>query len=95
MSGDIYCGHVQHLYQVDYSELKPGGGYRIKFNPQYLLNNKQHSFVFIFGPTQDAELADLKTQKCVKILFESKKAVNPEHPGTGPRNTVVVLEYVE
>lgn len=95
MNGDIFCGYVAVLYPYDYGSYDRELGYRKKFNQKYLQENNQHSFVFIFGPTQDDALADLKTQKCVKILFESKRAVNPEHPGTGPRNTVVVLEYVE
>lgn len=52
--------------------------------------------VAIFGPTQDPYLeAFLKAD--VKILFKSKKCVNPNHKGYLPeqRNTVVVFEALE
>lgn len=52
--------------------------------------------VAIFGPTQDSWLeAFLKSE--VKILFKSKKCVNPNHKGYAPaqRNTVVVFEALE
>lgn len=52
--------------------------------------------IAIFGPTQDTYLeAFLKAE--VKILFKSKKCVNPNHKGYSPeqRNTVVVFEALE
>jgi len=52
--------------------------------------------IAIFGPTQDPYLeVFLKAE--VKILFKSKKCVNPNHKGYAPeqRNTVVVFEALE
>ncbi len=75
---------------------------------QYNWRNNNHSFQFnknilntndtyicIFGGGQDKELEYFESQKDIKIVYKSTKAVNrkPMH-GTEPRNTLVVFDYV-
>lgn len=57
---------------------------------------KGRTGVAIFGPAQDAYL-DAFEKAPVKILYKSKKCVNPNHRGQSPaqRNTVVVFEELK
>lgn len=54
----------------------------------------ENTYISIFGPSQEQLLKYLLTNKNIKVIWQSPKAINkrPGH-GTLGRNTVVVYEY--
>lgn len=70
-------------------------------DPKYEYKLKQpfkpeHTYVFIFGPSNKKQYDFLKTLPDIKIVYESPKAVNrtPGH-GNDPRNTLVIVETIK
>lgn len=48
--------------------------------------------VAIFGPNQEKYLNTFLESNKYKIVYKSKKCVNPNYRDSGPRNTVVIFE---
>lgn len=63
-----------------------------KFNEQL---NTEDTYIAIYGPSQQEQLTKLKKENKVKIIYESKKALNWNMGAHGPRNTVVIFELVD
>lgn len=57
---------------------------------------KEHTYVLVFGLSNEEQLKVLKESDKVKILYESPKAVNKvTGHGDRPRNTLVIFELNE
>lgn len=60
--------------------------------------NKDDTYLFIFGPSQEVLLEYLINNiESIngKIIYKSDKAYNKNYPDSGPRNTLVILEFDE
>lgn len=57
--------------------------------------NKADTYIVIFGPSQALQLETLLKSNKIKVLYQSKKAINKYHGGDIPRNTLVVFEVVD
>lgn len=70
--------------------------YKARSREYYSELLKSRTGVAIFGPSQDVYLEAFEKAP-VKILYKSKKCVNPNHRGQAPeqRNTVVVFEELK
>lgn len=60
-----------------------------------LPQQKQHTYVVVFGPYNEEGLTAIQQWKDINILAITPKAMNRNHPGTPARNTVVVFEVKE
>lgn len=94
MSGNFKClgvGFSFSTYELpNQSDIVPWRrqwGYKTKEN---LARND--TCIIIFGPSQDKQLEAFLKDDLYKILYKSKKCVNPNYKNTGGRNTVVIFE---
>jgi hypothetical protein len=56
----------------------------------------EHTYVFIFGPSNHLQYSFLKSLPGIKIVYESPRAVNRTlGHGDAPRNTLVIVETIK
>lgn len=94
MSGKFRCFAVTELF---YIKEDPGQDHIPKWKRRwesFVKNKTLEGFtgVVIFGPNQEDFLKIFLNSNVYKILFQSKKCVNPNYRSSPGRNTIVIFE---
>lgn len=95
MSGKFHCFAVSDLFS---SREIPGQKDIFPMwrrNWEYYVEKKElngNTGIVIFGPGQDNMLKIFLDNPVYKILYQSKKCVNPNYRSSPGRNTIVIFE---
>lgn len=94
MSGKFRCFAVTELF---YTKEAPNQEDTPKWARRWesFVKNKTlegHTGIVIFGPKQEDRLKIFLNSNVYKILFQSKKCVNPNYESSPGRNTIVIFE---
>lgn len=87
---------IRHSYVNDYVSWRWAGKGSILYFQDSFKPNQEDTYIIIFGPDQDNMLNWFRDNISTiggKIIYESPKAHNYNHPNSAARNTMIIFEF--
>lgn len=95
MTGECAVDYPGKLVNININQFMDYEYYKNDYKVDTTRLSANHTYISIFGPTQNRALTVFLSDSCIKIIYQAKRAVNRrEGHGNDPRNTLIVWEYV-